>query len=755
MLMVSSMSLCCVQADSDSKQVRALLSTETPEAGAEAHRTLTLMQKDFGHKLAVNMLVLETLSKDPAPNLEAYTTELLKIIRTVHIIDTNHRFIMRQIHHLRSIGVEFALRSLKEYILRRLAPDATQSRTEAAIVTYIWMSLSDPPSKSPEDLANDLSSFCGTWSTSLSPEAAHAALFILWKNIESDRIETESASAQPWCCLALHDIFRNVGERNKAKIQRKLIMSYLTASDYEAAQQIVQGMSSSATAHPLTRYSSYMIALHTRNESAAEAALAGLAEVQDKDNKLLLACVGETVKHGNRIQGALLLQRILDKFNYELPLGIDTCAILRCTARLLLTSVAISKPPDEELLARLCKVFRAAAVYSSKCNIEQDANQRLCRLQECRWFEVASFNAALEHIHSWPSKYVIDLLEHSRQLQYPQADMCRHRQNKMQHEATVLYLQSVLYLSEARSCLSSRTAENLPRTSYHAKEKPDPTRLQDHLHRCVVDTYDKLQQMYRQLKDDIDEQTEEARLEVDGKLVMLIPLAFESGLFLASADVEHTLPLNTTKLTQLINDASRHDASAKTYALIADLVLSTTHLPESVSSPSSSSPIPISITVSLLGKIISAIRSQPAYDIVRAARWIRCVVQVVLDSHSTTSVTTTAHQSPLYLITTIIDEASILARDAAHSSDNSRAQHPTMGDIEVYPSDELEYLSTTLFNLAIDFYVAEKEEEAKTWAAKAVEVADVLSLSTRDMGGDEGALARCLREKGRRVGWTL
>ena len=243
---MSSTSAYCVQADSDSKQVRALLETNNPDAGTEAHRTLTLMQRDFGHKLAVSMLVLESMLKDPAPNLDAYTTELLKTIRTVHIIDTNHNFIMHHIHHLKSIGVESALRSLKEYILRRLAPDATQSRTEAAIVTYIWMSLSDPPSTPPQDLAPDLDSFYSTWHTSLSPEAAHAVLLLMWKNIESASIDTDSVNAQQWCCLALHDIFRNNGERNKAKIQRKLIMSYLTACDYEAAQQMMQSMSSSA-----------------------------------------------------------------------------------------------------------------------------------------------------------------------------------------------------------------------------------------------------------------------------------------------------------------------------------------------------------------------------------------------------------------------------------------------------------------------------------------------------------------------------
>ena len=73
---------------SESGLVRALLTTNDPGCGAEAagvletlklvglllrpFGTLTDRQQDFGHKLAVTLLEIEILTKDPSPNVDAY-----------------------------------------------------------------------------------------------------------------------------------------------------------------------------------------------------------------------------------------------------------------------------------------------------------------------------------------------------------------------------------------------------------------------------------------------------------------------------------------------------------------------------------------------------------------------------------------------------------------------------------------------------------------------------------------------------------
>ena len=138
-------------------------------------------------------------------------------------------------------------------------------------------------------------------------------------------------------------------------------------------------------------------------------------KLRDKDNRLLLACVGETMKYGDQKQGAKLLQRVLDKFNYELPPEIDTCALLRCTARLLMSVLSGDHNTEPEMLERLCGVFRAAVNHSKRCNDVNADRKGTCSLQECIWFEKNSYNIALQHVESWPAKYVIDLMKYSSQ----------------------------------------------------------------------------------------------------------------------------------------------------------------------------------------------------------------------------------------------------------------------------------------------------------------------------------------------------
>ena len=129
-----------------------------------------------------------------------------------------------------------------------------------------------------------------------------------------------------------------------------------------------------------------------------------------------MACVGETMKYDDKRHCAKLLQRVLDKFNYDLPQEIDSCSLLRCTARLLMSVLAEEPHADPEMLSRLCSIFRAAANFSLRYNNENNGAKPIFRLEECSWFERNSFNTALEHLESWPAKYVIDLFEYSAEV---------------------------------------------------------------------------------------------------------------------------------------------------------------------------------------------------------------------------------------------------------------------------------------------------------------------------------------------------
>lgn len=63
------------------------------------------------------------------------------------------------------------------------------------------------------------------------------------------------------------------------------------------------------------------------------------------------------------------------------------------------------------------------------------------------------------------------------------------------------------------------------------------------------------------------------------------------------------------------------------------------------------------------------------------------------------------------LVEEVVDQAIVLA-SAGNSQEQGREEHAKQADVELgaaYPAEELEWLATTLFNLAVDYYVSEEE----------------------------------------------
>ena len=316
----------------------------------------------------------------------------------------------------------------------------------------------------------------------------------------------------------------------------------------------------------------------------------------------------------------------------------------------------------------------------------------------------------------------------------------------LKHNVNTNFIQALLYVTEARKVDANWTAEDLPRTSYTTKDRPQQGRLRYHLYQIAFTKYIMVHHVMETNVEPYDQtQAQGFHADTRSKVVQLLPLAFEAILFMTANDTMGDSSLASVGLLQLMDQASSLSAPAKTFASLADLTLSSA-MRDGSDGYESLPVLPLPTALELLCKIINAIRCQSEYDVVRASRWIRCVVQMVLD-HGTDSDNKTnlskERESHIRLVESTVDEALSLARDASND-----------GKGDVYPSDELHWLSTTLFNLAIDYCNVDQEDEAKMWALKAVEVADVLGRNPRDEGGDEGALSRILRERCRSLRWS-
>ncbi|KAF2114687.1 meiosis protein SPO22/ZIP4 like-domain-containing protein [Lophiotrema nucula] len=149
--------------------------------------------------------------------------------------------------------------------------------------------------------------------------------------------------------------------------------------------------------------------------------------------------------------------------------------------------------------------------------------------------------------------------------------------------------------------------------------------------------------------------------------------------------------------------------------------------------------------LTVLQKIINITWQHSNNDIVKLSRWIRCLFQLALSFDESISLK-------------CIDQASLIAAARHGVSDDLEPitqQHllntpppsssPTkVADAEgketnCYPSTELEWLATTCFNLAVDYYLQENDEKCRAWADKAVNVAQWME--------DNGQLRNQLTEK--------
>lgn len=266
--------------------------------------------------------------------------------------------------------------------------------------------------------------------------------------------------------------------------------------------------------------------------------------------------------------------------------------------------------------------------------------------------------------------------------------------------------------------------------------------------------------------------------------VTLLPIVFEAHLHVPSSDYELSMMQETTsnpdyvdsrqdrQLEHQILRARREGVPTKTYALFADMIISAVFAGggEDCTSPLISG----ALAANLLRQIISAVRATSDYDVAQASRWIRCVVQLLIDGRNTSvkhvgglTEAVDSVQTTLHIVEDVVDQAIVLAREAKRPS-NSDGQHSQTkkpdSDIEMqdteasaalpspYPAEELEWLATTLFNLAVDFFVDENDDGAKQWSRKAVEVADVLAATPY---GDRGMLAKVLRGKVDELGWSV
>ncbi|RFU28018.1 hypothetical protein B7463_g8334, partial [Scytalidium lignicola] len=127
------------------------------------------------------------------------------------------------------------------------------------------------------------------------------------------------------------------------------------------------------------------------------------------------------------------------------------------------------------------------------------------------------------------------------------------------------------------------------------------------------------------------------------------------------------------------------------------------------------------LLITTLKKVVNGASSLDSFDGIKLAKYMRCLFQIALPENPTV-----AEQ--------LLDQIQSLAEEL------SETPLP-------YPTEELEWISSSAFNHAIDLYCAGDDDATKIWAGKALNIAHLVQ--------DDGALERLLQSKLLQLNWDV
>jgi hypothetical protein len=245
----------------------------------------------------------------------------------LELAESIHKAVIYHTHQLRKLDAQAACQLLRQYLVQRLALHGNEQWIEATLTTLVWMSTSLECSiEIAATLEATFTQLREKWTKSLSAEATHIALVLLWKQIELGSNYDKFGDAAVWCQLAMHPLlFDNLDDLNSGKIQRYatlgaapqcmiLLISYrkflqclLKQSKFEEAHKVALAMSIAVKHHPLSRYLTYCVAIRVNDDDLGESALLadGPSIPEAKSDGIPLACVSETLRYKPENEGAI------------------------------------------------------------------------------------------------------------------------------------------------------------------------------------------------------------------------------------------------------------------------------------------------------------------------------------------------------------------------------------------------------------------------------------------------------------------
>ncbi|MCJ1432892.1 hypothetical protein MMC27_002250 [Xylographa pallens] len=626
---------------------RALLQAPEDEARGRAWNIAHDLDAGPSDKLAVLLLKLDILDTNAEIDPQLYSDLLLRIVRIIHITESTFRTTLHYVHKLRPQSSTLAHVVLEKLLLERLPGTEKPEWVERLLVTIIWNLTTSTSNEAIHDsLKQILDVLPAQFPNSIGASATHAAQTLIWRRIEASYNQREYAEAIIWSHLALHETFDNSGDMNVGKIQRKIIICNLATSDYATARNIYSGMSDIVQGADETRYLMYKVALRSGDTELAVECLEAISSGSTRDGTLLYACVLEAQQTGQREQAISAMLRVLDKYNYGSPPGVNLAALLRCTARLLMQEIESSLEGESPNIDAICSLFDGAATQAKLQR--RDAKNETFSLSELDWFSRNAYNMAVRFCTIWNPPEVLRLVQACLRF----IDLYPEDMDSSTLADLSLRRMFCDFLGASLLAMIARGEDAIePQLQYYLN-------LRRHAKNFHIHFVAQVKSLQGGAKDDLCR-----------KASTLLTFDFEAAVRLKAWE----------DAGQIVKDSYACEDPIL-YSTLADIVLA--------------SEAPTDTMISIL-QIVNIAWRIGGIDITKLSRWIRCLFQLALTSNLETA-------------EFLLNQVLTLAKD---------------GNME-YPAEELEWLATTSFNRAVDFYCASQDDACKRWAEMALGVAN-------------------------------
>ena len=166
---------------------RALINQQDQDSRTKAWSIIRKLEIECGDRLVVLLLKLEGLAFDGDASVQDYCDVLQRIVRTVHLTETNIKTIIHHVYELRPRSPPMAHTVLNTLLMERLLGAEEQKWVEKVLVTIVWNYTTSTDFMNTLGPLTELFNTLEASSTSiLSPSATHAAQIVRTKLRELD-----------------------------------------------------------------------------------------------------------------------------------------------------------------------------------------------------------------------------------------------------------------------------------------------------------------------------------------------------------------------------------------------------------------------------------------------------------------------------------------------------------------------------------------------------------------------------------------